>query len=640
MRSKNSSYKKKQIAINPFCALASFFIETVVERRFKESALNLKVFMAAFFNLPDEDKKSNSTFLMSKSWIALTAYRMACTALAFCFTSGYLRRCFLKALCDAQFSDIMQFTPVEGQNLPLLLRSAECIADTSLQLDWQRLCLHAIINQYLCDITAKIIQIFGVFTVTPVEGQNLPLLLRLAECIADTSLQLDWQRLCLQQDLSQLSEVLSALINQHLFDTAAKFAQIAGLSSDQILVTQWSVLAQADDIKERDFWQRCDTAFQQANIDPEIAIHFYRSQALTSSSSHEKYVLLKFGLSWMYKTSATKEAVISLQLELYTTCLQDQFKPEVTTEGVSATPLRCLSHELQVTPIPSPPKLTSGQYHQLDAVIHQHLIVGDIRTAFLLQALFHHTNQDCELLLACMHLVESVASVSQLPPRIQEYLADDTLRRPKMAFPTPLARMRSQSKLLESDNQNILNALYTLQAHQTCSTALFGNIICGFKLSVALGCDYKDVILDPEPLNRLHPTHDFDVATNLLNLASLSHYDCTQYVCSQIVHLLNTGPKDGKFVLWSCDLESEFNCILDLTGCPLLLGNLLMASDLPLTETSQPMAYRQVVEGLILAHSSYTRVCHMEGITSVLNISRSLVNRLLDCCQWPLMVCT
>ncbi|XP_046672590.1 spatacsin [Homalodisca vitripennis] len=237
-----------------------------------------------------------------------------------------------------------------------------------------------------------------------------------------------------------------------------------------------------------------------------------------------------------------------------------------------------------------------------------------------------------------MHLVESVASVSQLPPRIQEYLADDTLRRPKMAFPTPLARMRSQSKLLESDNQSILNALYTLQAHQTCSTALFGNIICGFKLSVALGCDYKDVILDPEPLNRLHPTHDFDVATNLLNLASLSHYDCTQYVCSQIVHLLNTGPEDGKFVLWSCDLESEFNCILDLTGCPLLLGNLLMASDLPLTETSQPMAYRQVVEGLILAHSSYTRVCHMEGITSVLNISRSLVNRLLDCCQWPLMV--
>lgn len=42
-----------------------------------------------------------------------------------------------------------------------------------------------------------------------------------------------------------------------------------------------------------------------------------------------RYLLLKYELNWMRKTSATKEDIISLQTELYMTCLQDSFKTEV-----------------------------------------------------------------------------------------------------------------------------------------------------------------------------------------------------------------------------------------------------------------------------------------------------------------------
>lgn len=70
------------------------------------------------------------------------------------------------------------------------------------------------------------------------DSKSLPLYLRLSECLADTSLELDWERLCLHQDSSQLLELLSSLTEQHLFDVAFQFAQIANLQSDQVLTTQ------------------------------------------------------------------------------------------------------------------------------------------------------------------------------------------------------------------------------------------------------------------------------------------------------------------------------------------------------------------------------------------------------------------
>lgn len=71
-----------------------------------------------------------------------------------------------------------------------------------------------------------------------VADQSLPLYLRLSECLLSTQLQLDWRRLCLDEDLSQLAQMLHSLTDQHMFDTAFKFALIAGLPCDNVLVTQ------------------------------------------------------------------------------------------------------------------------------------------------------------------------------------------------------------------------------------------------------------------------------------------------------------------------------------------------------------------------------------------------------------------
>lgn len=63
------------------------------------------------------------------------------------------------------------------------------------------------------------------------------------------------------------------------------------------------------------------------------------------------------------------------------------------------------------------------------------------------------------------------------------------------------------------------------------------------------GYYFQDIILDSEPLNRLLPTHDIDIAASLLSLASLTHSECSQYICSQIVSVLNTIP--GAVVIYN-----------------------------------------------------------------------------------------
>lgn len=45
--------------------------------------------------------------------------------------------------------------------------------------------------------------------------------------------------------------------------------------------------------------------------------------------------------------------------------------------------------------------------------------------------------KDCELILACMRLAERVMTVTQQSSRIQDYLADEIIKRPKVPLSSP-----------------------------------------------------------------------------------------------------------------------------------------------------------------------------------------------------------
>lgn len=80
----------------------------------------------------------------------------------------------------------------------------------------------------------------------------------------------------------------------------------------------------------------------------------------------------------------------------------------------------------------------------------------------------------------------------------------------------------------------------------------------------------------------------------------------------------------------NCSLN---NGLMDLYGF-----SIVCAYNICVNQCLKLLCCFPAVELLIRAHECYTKSCNMEGIATVLTMSRTLVSILSNCCQWALMV--
>uniref|UniRef100_A0A1B6BXG2 Spatacsin C-terminal domain-containing protein n=1 Tax=Clastoptera arizonana TaxID=38151 RepID=A0A1B6BXG2_9HEMI len=570
---------------NPLHIFSSFLVDTVEEKNFEDSILKVKSFKAACLNLPDKVSGRVIGFMNNRSWIANAAIKMASVALAYCFKSLYMQNKFLNILVESQISHHL--------SVP-----------------------------------------------TPDYAQFL----RLSNCLAHTDIKLDYIRLCIEDNRSQLSQHLILLIEKKDFQTAFQFASTCGLPLDSVHIANWTEKAKKVERQDKQFWNECQTALLRALVEPQIAADFFKSQADSITSPKERFVFLKYTLEWMSKVPTKDKNLLEesqVQLELYLSALEEDFDIQLLTEDISYIPLRYLTTDLENRSAQTKclHSLNSEQHYKLESLIHKLLGVGDIMTVVSLQDIFKHRNQDYDLLVACMSLAEGIP-IQQMPQMVKDILGNDlfySTTMQKLPVSSPRCKKENLTIVNLEEQQQVLNALYALQAHQSCVTPMFRNIICGFKVASALGLDYKTVITHPEPLSLLHIDDDFEIACNVFTLAALTESEFTQYLAEQLTSVIHLGPVEpNNYVLWGCELDSQFSRLLQGINS-LMLGNLLLSS-VPNLDTKQPNTLREGVELLILSHTCFTKACNMEGISKILTMCGDIVNLLHDCCQWALMV--
>ncbi|KAF4531594.1 hypothetical protein B566_EDAN010060 [Ephemera danica] len=633
---------------NPLCSLIHSIQCCAVDKNFDDSVENIHIFKAKCQNLPVAvSSPEEGSFLCDRQWVYATAVQLVCTTLARSFTSTFYQYRFLQMLCQTEFSE---FITVESPDFAHLQQLQECLLETGVQLDYSALCLER-------------------------RGSE-----------------------------RELQACLDRLVLTHNFAQALKLARIAGLPRDSVVMAQWNnAIEQLENTTEidRDFWKKCQSAFEEANIQPLVAAEFFQQHADTRDSKAERYdVLIFMKLSMRKRPDCYLTKAVEVELEMWKARLQLHVSEETEDKGppkLFTKTKKEVMAEAGVGYLELETRLKDvEQIAALDSVIGDLLDQGDISTAVRLEGLFCHKNRDVQILLTCMSLAEGEIQACQLSSE-QRMMIDNSFTTPSSFRKRPLHSLRvpsftslspspqspqsalnSSGEYLEmpaKEQQDTLTALEKLSERLQHGKFIGARITACYRVAVGIEkafvvCNYgylsfhrikyvfqfQDIITIDDPLSLLKSAiskdclNKFAVASDLSSGNQISKETMVQFLCEEIMTAVSKGHMQGEAacafppaggIMWGCELDSCFHLVLELCPDSSLLGNELLNVASRFT-SSQHEGAKQVhsvlVELLIRAHDCFTASCDMEGITKVLQKSRTLTPGLLQQEQWQLMV--
>ncbi|XP_067002124.2 spatacsin [Anabrus simplex] len=610
----------------PLCAFSEFLFECIRKKNFKEAVMSIKVFKAAYLNLKNnvllqEQDDLEGMFMTNGCWVASVAVHLIGVALAKCFSSSYYQLQFLYALQEAKFMDHL-----------------------------------------------------------PVQVPELTLLTSLLECLEGTGVNLDLNVMCLQKEehlhKQELMHCIDQLVQSKHFSQALDLASLTHLPKDTILVAQWQDIfehhcseKQSLGMDYSTFWSNCNDAFKEANLKPYTAGKFFHSVAEKIDDCRERYYVLELALVWFHHTAVDEKPEIhykemaSVEVKMWTSWLQAESELPLYYGNDSPGLLRSLKSDIikssDTSTLETPLPMSDEQKRtKLNSLIGKLLDQGDVVSAFRVESLFGHENQDLQILLTCMSLAEGELTPYQLTTQQRLLLSDNpskpssshrrrTLLSSVSSMSHSLLNYSINSDFMESPTKDSQDTMIILE--KFADQLVFGKkvgrrIVACYRVAMNLEKSYQEIITLRDPLSLLKTAiaddtlNKFIVASDLMVAAQSSSEEIAEFLCGEIVTAITKQNTEGDSIyLWGCDLDANFHLVLEICDDPSTLGTKLLTAAAD-CGTSHVEAISNAVELIIRAHDCFTAACNMEGIAAVLQKARILTSNLQTRQEWGLMV--
>lgn len=102
----------------------------------------------------------------------------------------------------------------------------------------------------------------------------------------------------MKSEKKAIYECIDQMLENELFDSALKIAEIEELSLDLILIKQWQHKFDTENHENVIFWKNCDIDLRNRIVAPDCVIDFYLECFEKVQNKLERYILLKIAYQW------------------------------------------------------------------------------------------------------------------------------------------------------------------------------------------------------------------------------------------------------------------------------------------------------------------------------------------------------
>lgn len=297
------------------------------------------------------------TYLKNRSWIEGTSLLLLSSAIEFNVTSLHEQIQFVRSLCTV---NIHQY--IRCPNIQSLLDILICLCDSkcSIRID---------IGMYLDSFTTQ----------------------------------------------TALVDCINRLLNQELYDTATRIAQIGNISLDKIFIKQWQYKYQNNDHIDKCFWENCSEEFKRHNISPNCVVEFYLEYANKVENCFKEYQLLKLAHVWARNFNLPSKYDIEKRKWMAYVRLEKVKRSDNSV--FEAQPLYLTYKEIleMITLVPDcDEEIPTDLLNQLEEIAKEALGNGNFWQALKLEKMFRCKCKDLDMLKLSHSLAEGILLPYQL----------------------------------------------------------------------------------------------------------------------------------------------------------------------------------------------------------------------------------
>ncbi|KAL4227664.1 Spastic paraplegia 11 (autosomal recessive) [Mactra antiquata] len=471
--------------------------------------------------------------------------------------------------------------------------------------------------------------------------------------------------------------IVNQLTDKHLYRLARRFADITGINSNHVTLTQ--VYYEKEKICHTDLWKlssarfkfyhECTDKFKKYKIPADKVAEFFKTETELYSSPLERASLYQLCLSCLSQQDNTETDIWhTVYRSMWTNRIQARInvnQDDVTDINVfnsiftdsnvhsksnmKSELMYCgkMPHQSDVGEGLSPLEIPAVQY-----LINELLKQGKISEACRLSTEFSIYSQDLAILLTCIRLSMGNLCMDTLPPEMLHLLRTrpGDIHRQSIAAPVALLRNSSTISLMSNiqpvidsvseENEAKISAMECLLSHCESGRPTCIRIITAFKIASVLYIGYDDVVAGEDyfilrSLLKTTCSAKFRLAADFLGTSSLSPDQVAGFLSDAILqsYKVSLGDALGDRDLLFDPRENfaDFHQIVRLCIEPSLLGNKLVDIAASLGEDHDNLDDKVLTlqtELLILGHECYTASCDMEGISNILRAARILTAHL------------
>nr|CAD7425554.1 unnamed protein product [Timema monikensis] len=158
------------------------------------------------------------------------------------------------------------------------------------------------------------VQFLNALSMAQFPGLDYKLLHQVVVSLLDIDVTVNWASLLEADSSSAIQACVDQLTDKNMFLQATNLCKIVGLSSDSILLAQWSHYFKTH---MSGFLKKCDQTFRSAELRPITASRFFLALSQEADSEEERHQLLTLALDW-YQRSEEANICERDNLELLT----------------------------------------------------------------------------------------------------------------------------------------------------------------------------------------------------------------------------------------------------------------------------------------------------------------------------------
>lgn len=212
-----------------------------------------------------------------------------------------------------------------------------------------------------------------------------------------------------------LIDCINRLLDQELFDTATKIAQIGSISLDMILIKLWQYKYRNNDHFDINFWETCSKEFSIHNISADRVVEFYLGYVDKVENCFEKYQLLKLAHEWARNFNLSMKYDIEKRKWMAYMYL-DKGKGIDNSVFEAQSPHLTYKEMLEmITSVPEcDQEVPADLSNQLEEIVKDVLSKGNFWQALKLEKMFGCKCQDLDMLKMSHSLAEGILLPYQL----------------------------------------------------------------------------------------------------------------------------------------------------------------------------------------------------------------------------------